>query len=328
MLPSAIMEPFPKTLQDAIQHFSDEDVCIRAVTQMRWPDGVPMCPKCAGTAHYYLKTQKRWKCKACAKQFSVKVGTIFEDSPIGLDKWLTAMWMIANCKNGVSSYEVHRAIGVTQKTAWFMLHRIRMAMALPALWPLGGKGKEIEVDESFIGGKAKYMHRYRRERALIHGGLGNKATAFGILERGGEIRTFAVPNRRKHALHREILKHVREDTPVYSDALMSYDGLRARYQHEVIDHARGYVRGRVHTNGIENFWSLFKRTIKGTYVSIEPFHLFRYLDEQTFRYNKRAVPHRPIKDGERFRTVLAHVAGKRLTYAEATGKVGQTSATD
>src|SRR6266571_5653497 len=142
-----------KTLQQAIQHFSDEQTCIDTVAAVRWPDG-PTCPACEHKEHYYLKTQKRWKCKDCNRQFSVKLGTIFEDSPLGLDKWLLAMWMIANCKNGVSSYEIHRAIGVTQKTAWFMLHRIRLGMQVgPEAGKFGGNGGEVEADESFIGGK-------------------------------------------------------------------------------------------------------------------------------------------------------------------------------
>lgn len=313
----------PKTLQDAIRHFSDEEVCIQTVAAMRWPNG-PQCPKCDGMQHWYLKVQRRWKCKGCGKQFSVKVGTIFECSPIGLDKWLTAMWMIANCKNGVSSYEIHRALCVTQKTAWFMAHRIRLAMKTPALWQLGGKGVECEADEAFIGGAAKYMHAERRKRAIGMKGQGNnKMIAFGILERGGDVRAFAVPSRRRHELTKHIHENVREDTLVYTDALMSYNNLRAKYQHDVIDHARGYVRGRVHTNGLENFWGLLKRSIRGTYVAIEPFHLFRYLDEQTFRYNNRAVPNRPIHDGQRFNTVLSRIAGKRISYKELTGKVGE-----
>src|SRR5580698_4612572 len=142
------MDTQVKTLQQAIRHFSDENVCIDAVANLRWPDGVPTCPKCVGKDHYYLATQKRWKCKKCGRQFSVKVGTIFEDSAVSLDKWLCAMWMIANCKHGVSSYEIHRALGDTQKTAWFMLHRLRLAVHNESFEKLGGKNKEVEVDEA------------------------------------------------------------------------------------------------------------------------------------------------------------------------------------
>lgn len=312
----------PKTLRDAVRYFSDEQVCIDTVAGMRWPDGV-VCPNCGKREHYYLATQKRWKCKECYRQFSVKVGTIFEDSPIALDKWLIALWMLVNCKNGISSYEVARGLGITQKSAWFVLHRLRFALKSGIMKPLGGKGVEVEADESFIGGAAKFMHAERRKRSIGMKGMGtNKMIAFGILERGGDVRAFAVPNRRRPELVKHLHENVREDTLVYTDALMSYNNLRAKYQHEVIDHARGYVRGRVHTNGLENFWSLVKRGIKGTYVSVEPFHLFRYLDEQVFRYNNRAVPHRPMKDGDRFNLALSQIAGKRLTFAEVTGKVG------
>jgi transposase-like protein len=316
----------PKTLQQAILYFADLDNCLKLMVARRWPNGVE-CPTCGRKDVVFLTNQRKWQCKSvhAKRQFSAKVGTIFEDSALGLDKWLAAVWMITNCKNGISSYEVARALDVTQKTAWFMLHRIRLAMHMPAFGQLGGKNKEVEVDEAFIGGAARFMHKQRRERMITSRGPSNKAAALGILERGGEIRTFAVPNRRKHSLQSEVIKHVKEDTPVYTDALMSYMGLRARYEHDVIDHARGYVRGRVHTNGLENFWSLFKRGIRGTYISIEPFHLSRYLDEQTFRYNHRGFPNKPIKDGDRFTTVMSHILGKRLTYAELTGKVGTTN---
>ena len=160
------MENKPQTLQEAIQHYSDQDTCIREFAAMRWPNGKPVCPHCAGREHYYLKTQRRWKCKACRKQFSVKVGTIFEDSPLGMDKWMAAAWMIAGCKNGISSYEIHRALGVTQKSAWFMLHRLRLAMQTGSFLKLGGNGEEVEVDETFIGGKARNMHVDKRERKI------------------------------------------------------------------------------------------------------------------------------------------------------------------
>jgi transposase-like protein len=222
------------------------------------------------------------------------VGTIFEDSPIPLKSWLLAMWQIASCKNGISSYELARAIGVTQKSAWFMNHRIRLAMQDTST---GGKlGGTVEVDETFIGGKARNMHiDKRRERTRGRGPVG-KAAVMGLLQRHPEkgksrVRTTVVPNIRKHKLHSQIEKHVEDGSAVYTDALKSYDGLDLYYQHKVIDHAERYVDGQVHTNGLENFWSLLKRTIKGTYVSVEPFHLFRYLDEQAFRF-QRARGHR------------------------------------
>jgi transposase-like protein len=315
----------PKTLQQAIRYFSDEQVCIDTIAEIRWPNG-PVCPKCNHTEHYYLATQKRWKCKNCAKQFSVKVGTIFEDSPLALDKWLTALWMLVNCKNGISSYEVGRDIGITQKSAWFVLHRLRLALQNGSIMKLGGQGKEVEVDETFIGGAARFMHPARRRRMITARGVKDKAAAFAILERDGEIRTFAVPNRKKHGLQGMIVEHVKPGTPLYSDALMSYIGLTEKgFEHKVIDHANRYVDGKVHTNGLENFWSLLKRQLKGTYVSVEPFHLFRYLDEQAWRYNNRATKDKPMDDGDRFTLALSQIAGKRLTFAEVTGKVGSSA---
>jgi transposase-like protein len=306
----------PKTLQQAMKHFSDMDVCIQAIAEMRWPNG-PVCPECEHAEHYYLATQRRWKCKDCKRQFSVKIGTIFEDSALGLDKWLIALWMLVSCKNGISSYEVGRALGVTQKSAWFMLHRLRYALQNGSLVKMGRGDAGVEVDETFIGGKSRNMHLSKR-RIAIHGTGGKgKVAVMGILERGGEIRTSIVPNVRKQHLQGEIQKHVEPGAQIYSDALASYRGLAADYEHQVIDHAVAYVRGKVHTNGLENFWSLLKRGIKGTYVNVEPFHLFRYLDEQSWRYNNRKL----ANDGERFQAALAGIFGKRLTHSALTGKI-------
>ena len=316
------MDTKPKTLRDAIRHFADPQVCIDTVAALRWPNG-PVCPSCEKTEHYYLATQKRWKCKGCKKQFSVKVGTIFEDSAIALDKWLIALWMLVNCKNGISSYEVGRDLGITQKSAWFVLHRLRLALQNGSVSKIGGKGSEIEVDETFIGGAARNMHRDKHRRRITETGTKDKVAVLGILERGGEVRTAVVGNRRKHALQTQIRAHVKAGSAIYSDALMSYQGLKHQgFEHQVIDHAEKYVDGRVHTNGLENFWSLTKRCLKGTYVSVEPFHLFRYLDEQAYRFNNRELAH----DGERFELALSQIAGKRLTFAEVTGKVQETTA--
>jgi transposase-like protein len=311
----------PKTLQQAIIHFADPDNCLAFMVKLRWPDGVVTCPTCGREDAVFLRNQRKWQCKNVHnhRQFSVKVGTIMEDSAIPLDKWLIAIWMIANCKNGVSSYEVARALGVTQKSAWFMLHRVRLAMQTRSFIKLGGPGSEVEVDETFIGGAARFMHADKRKRRITETGTKDKVAIMGMLERGGEVRAAVVGNRRKHALQSNIRAHVKAESAIYTDALMSYQGLREQnFQHEVIDHAEGYVNGQVHTNGLENFWSLLKRGLKGTYVSVEPFHLFRYLDEQVFRYNFRGLAH----DGLRFEHVASHVLGKRLTYAEVTGKTG------
>jgi len=310
------MDAKAKTLQEIIRYFGDEQVCIDAVAQMRWPDG-PVCPACGNKEHYYLKTQRRWKCRECYKQFSVKLGTIFEDSALGLDKWLCAMWLLANCKNGISSCELARDLGITQKSAWFMLHRIRKAMQDGSLVKVGGSGSEVEVDETFIGGKARNMHVDKRERRITGTGGKDKTAVMGFLERGGRVRVAVVPSRRKGVLQEKVKEHVVSGTALYTDALKSYDGLTQEYAHKVIDHAEAYVDGRVHTNGLENFWSLLKRGISGTYVSVEPFHLFRYLDEQTFRFNNRKEP---MDDSARFYSLLSQIAGRRLTYSELTGK--------
>ncbi len=317
----------PKTLQEAIQHFAVYENCRQFMIAVRWPDGKVRCPQCDSEKVTYLENARLYRCYGDhpRQKFSLKVGTIFEDSPIGLDKWLPAVWLLVNAKNGISSYEIHRSLGVTQKTGWFMLHRIRLAMQTKSFAQLGGKRKEVEADETFIGGKGRYMHQNVRDRRMINTWKADKAAVFGILERGGEVRTMVVPTRRKHMLQGEIVKHVKPDTFLATDALPSYHGLNYRYNHETIDHAKGYVRGRVHTNGLENFWSLLKRSVRGTYVSVEPFHLFRYLDEQTWRYNNRATLDSPIKDSDRFRTAMSQIVGKRLTYKEVTGKEGKLS---
>jgi transposase-like protein len=242
----------------------------------------------------------------------VKVGTIFEDSPLGLDKWLPAVWLLTNCKNGVSSWELSRAIDVTQKTAWFMLHRIRLAHQGKNGGKLSG---EIEADETFVGGKARNMHANVKARKITGTGGKDKTIVMGILKRGGEVRTKVITNRKRNAVQAEVREHVEAGSEVFTDALKSYEGM-TEFQHQVIDHAEKYVDGKVHTNGMENFWSLLKRGLGGTYVSVEPFHLFRYLDEQMFRYNNR----RDMNDSERFDLAIRQIVGKRLTYAELTGK--------
>ena len=310
---------FPRSLQKAIQYFSDPDVCQEFVAQMRWPNGEAACPRCGSLDAYYIKTRRIWQCKDCKRQFSVKLGTIFERSPVGLDKWLTAVWLLTSAKNGISSYELHRAIEVTQKTAWFMMHRIRLAMHTGSFEKMRG---EVEVDETFIGGRARFMHKSRKATALAIG----KVVVMGLLERRGpnghsRVRTTVVPNTRKYRLQSEVHNTVEGGASVYSDELKSYDGLDGLYIHEVINHAETYVRGAVHTNGMENFWSLLKRSIKGTYVSIEPFHLFRYLDEHAFRFNTRKAT-----DAERFKALASLLAGRRLTYKQLTGKIGYTPA--
>ena len=302
----------PQTLQQAIVHFSDKDIAHQYVVNARWSDGVE-CPYCKGKEHSYITTRRTWQCKSCKKRFTVKVGTIFEDSPIGLDKWLAAVWMIANAKNGTSSCEIARAIGVTQKTAWFMEHRIRAAMQSGTFEKLSG---DVEADETYIGGKAENMHEWNKLRKGIQGrGTVGKAIVFGLLERNAgdmasKVTTKVVRNARKKTLQPEIKNNVNAGSNLFTDALQSYNGMD-EFVHQSIDHATEYVRGNVHTNGIENYWSLFKRALRGTYVSCDASHLFRYLDEQTFRFNNRRD-----NDSMRFDLVLSMVAGKRLTYAQ------------
>src|SRR5579859_943991 len=314
----------PKTLQEAIAHFSDEHNCIAAVAAMRWPDGKATCPACGHKDHYWLATQKRWKCKECWKQFSVKVGTIFEDSPLHLDKWLCALWMLVNCKNGVSSYEVSRALGVTQKSAWFMLHRLRFALQdKESGGKLGGDPRsKVEIDETFIGGKARNMHKSRRDRMTTYGA---KTAVLGMLERGGKVRTAVLGNKRRGNVMQQIVRdNVASGTWLMTDEFTGYTGLGKDYTHLVVNHLERYVQGNVHTQGLENFWSLLKRSLGGTYVSVEPFHLFRYVDEQAFRFNNRKdADGNKLTDADRFNIAVSQILGKRLTYAEVTGKVGE-----
>jgi transposase-like protein len=308
----------PKTLQEAIVYFSNPDNCIDYLAIRRWPNGTVTCPTCGSEKVKFNAKRRIWQCSVHhpMRQFSIKIGTVMEDSPIGLDKWMMATWMVTNCKNGVSSYEIARDVKVTQKSAWFMLHRIRLAMQDDFF---GSKlGGEVEVDETFIGGKARNMHVSERKRRITGTGTKDKTAVMGILERGGKVRATVISSRKKKELQAEVYKHVEAGAALYSDALKSYDGLETDYAHQVVDHAVRYVDGRVHTNGLENFWSLLKRGISGTYVSVEPFHLFRYLDEQMFRFNNR----KDINDAGRFDLVVSQLVGKRLTFAELTGKVG------
>lgn len=330
----------PKTLQQAIQYFSDEQVCIDAVAAMRWPNGV-VCVFCGTDKPYYLKTQNRWKCRDCRKQFSVKVNSIFEDSPISLTKWLPALWLLVNCKNGVSSYEIARDLGVTQKSAWFMLQRLRLALNNRDFSAkMGGSEGGVEVDETFVGGKGKNMHKSRK-LALIRarnevpdwkasgwrGRYPNKAAVMGIFDRDSrQIRAKVIPNVRRETLQAEILNNIEYGSRIYSDQAVAYDTLKEKYIHETVNHVEEYVRDQVHTNCLENFWSLMKRNLAGTYVCVEPFHLDRYLDEQMFRFNNRATKDNPLTDTDRFLLALSQVANKRLTYAELTGKTATTQA--
>jgi len=304
----------PTTLQEAVQYFSDPQRTLEFVIAMRWPHG-PVCPRCNAVEYHFLKTRALWECKSCKKHYSVKVGTIFEDSHIPLDKWMCAMWMVVSAKNGVSSYEIARSLGITQKTAWFMMHRIRLALQKGSIdRKLMG---EVEVDETYIGGKARNMHLSKQVKMQRTDGYFRKAAVVGMLERKGEVRAAVINTASGKVLKEHINKNVVPGSVLFTDELRSYVGMGKDYAHHVINHAERYVKGNVHTNSIENFWSLLKRGIKGTYVSVEPFHLFRYLDEQSFRFNTRKD-----NDQGRFMAALSQIQGKRVEYKEL---IGQTT---
>jgi len=324
------MDSAPKTLLEAVKFFAVSQNCIAYLSAKRWPNGIVVCPTCGSTKVSFLEKQQRWQCSARhpKRQFSIKVGTIMEDSPIGLDKWLPVVWLIVNCKNGISSWEIHRDLGVTQKTAWFMLHRVRLAMQDD--YSGGMMAGEVEVDETFIGGKARNMHKDRKLRAMKGkrggGDSGNKAIVLGILERASgtkpkRVRTSIISDRKKLTIAPEVQAHVKPGSEIHSDELGSSWGDPIKYEHKIVNHLETYVDGNVHTNGIENFWSLLKRGVNGTYVSVEPFHLLRYVDEQAFRFNTRKDGAGDIiTDSERFGMAIAQIVGKRLTYKALTGK--------
>ncbi len=259
---------FPETLHEAIKYFANEDVAFEFMKGIRWPDGKIACPRCGSEEHSFISTRKMWTCKNCKtkKQFTIKVGTVMEDSPIGYDKWICGFWLIANAKNGISSYEVGRALGVTQRTGWFLLHRIRTAMQSGSIVKDKLNGI-VEVDESYIGGKARNMHAHvKREKVK---GTGNKALTpvQGLLqrttnERASRVVMQVVDGTKRPELQGNVRKYVLKGTEVHTDALRSYTGLAEDFTHKVVDHAESYVKDGVHTNGLENFWSLLKRTIK------------------------------------------------------------------
>ena len=313
----------PQTLAEAIRFYSDDKTCIDTLAAMRWPDGQVVCSGCGEIGNtIWLANQKRWKCRGCKKQFSVKVGTIFEDSPLGLEKWMLAIWMLANCRNGVSSYEIARAIGITQKSAWHMMHRIRETMRPRDGRKLGGVDSEVETDETYVGGNMKNFHLGRR--AEFSKTRDHKVIVMGSLDRtAGKVRAEVIPAATREVMDGVVRKFVKFGSTVYTDGHNGYNGLRTRFTHEFVNHVDEYVRGSVHTNGIENFWGLLKRGLGGTYVSVSPAHLGRYVDEQAFRYNNRKEAGNPVPDSVRFTQVLKEVSGRTLTYAKLTGRVGK-----
>jgi transposase-like protein len=319
------------TLQDAIIYFSDPVRCREYMVALRWPNGVE-CPRCGSANVLFLEKYNRWHCreKHPAPQFTLKTGTVMEDSAIGFEKWLPAFWLLGNCKNGISSYELHRALGVTQKTAWFMLHRIRLAMNMETSDKMGGPDRgPVEVDETYVGAIPARMHRSRRmklQQAITQ--REHKTPVMGMLDRETrQVRAHVIPNVKRETLQNAILNSLEDGTTIYTDNASAYDRLPAAKQfiHETVNHVEEYVRGQVHTQCIENFWSLLKRGLRGTYVAVEPFHLDRYVAEQVFRYNNRTTKDNPLNDSDRFALAVSQIPGKRLTYAELTGRVEETS---
>lgn len=306
----------PKTLLQAARYFADLDVCEEFMREIKWHNNDPVCPKCGSERIGEIKTRRLMRCKDCRKQFSSKVGTIFEDSPLGLDKWFVAVWAIANCKNGVSSHEMGRTIGVTQRTAWFMLHRIRVAMDCVSPDKFDGTS---EMDTTYVGGKASNMHAKRRTKQIKGRGAAGKTAVHGILQRGtgdraSQVNATVIGDNGTESTAVHVKRTVKQGSEVYTDEARAYDSMVRDYMHEAVNHSIEYVKGAVHTNGIENFWSLFKRSVKGTYVSVMPYHLFRYVSEQVYRFN-----YRKLTDANRFWLLMNQVVNKRLTYRMLAG---------
>ncbi|MDP4198670.1 MAG: IS1595 family transposase [Bacteroidota bacterium] len=301
----------PTSLLEAIRYYSNETVCVEFLSSLKWDGGEKCCPKCGSVAVYGLRTRPVFKCRDCKKQFSIKVGTIMQDSPLPITKWVPAIWMVVNCKNGISSCEMARALGITQKSAWHMNHRIRQAIANDSVAKLSGV---VEADETFIGGKDINRHANKKRRMNPYM-PSDKTIVMGMVERQGKVVSKVVNNTTAHSLKSEIRKHVERDSVLYTDNFPSYDGMGHEYYRDVVNHANGeYVKGDVHTNTVENYWSLVKRMLKGTYIHVEPFHLDRYLDEQGFRFNTRKG-----NDSERFTQAASQIFGTTLTYAELIG---------
>jgi transposase-like protein len=318
------MKQEPKTLIEAVLYFADLDVCHSYVASLKWPDGNVACPVCGGQDIGNIASRRMYQCRAkgCRKQFSVKVGTIFEDSPLPLNKWFVAVWSITNAKNGISSCELARALGVTQKSAWHMLHRVRFAMQSGSFKKFAG---EVEADETYIGGLAKNMHASRRREAIHGTGGTGKAIVHGLLERHGpkstrgkavsQVKAAVIPNVQAQTLYPILNNSIEPGSHLYTDTLAAYRRMKTeKFIHQKIDHAETFAEGNCHTNSMENFWSLFKRAVKGTYVSVDAPHLNRYVGEQVFRFNERAG-----SDADRFAAVMPGIVGKKLDYRTLIG---------
>jgi transposase-like protein len=314
----SVINKRPRTLMAAMAYFSDADTCEQYLASIRWPDHQPICPKCGKANAVKLQTRNVYQCKerGCRRQFRLKAGTIFEDSPLPLQKWFVAGWMLATCRNGISSYELARTIGVKQLSAWHMLHRLREVIKPGGNRKLCGV---VESDESFVGGLLKNMHRHKRRHIkrtnIVWGNQygANRTIVHAFLERGGEVRARVIPRIVHSEMQAHARKHIEPGTNIYTDAHQVYKGLEKDFEHQWVSHMYEYVRGNVHTNGLECFFSCLRRTIRGTYVAVDPEHLEAYCDEQAYRYTYR-------KDGEweRFDRLMHRVVGKRLMYSELT----------
>jgi transposase-like protein len=291
--------------------FKDEIRAREYLETIRWPDGVA-CVHCGNTENIYQLNGKAhraglYKCGQCRKQFSVTVGTLFERSHVPLHKWVLAVHLLCASKKGHSSHQIHRMIGVTYKTAWFMTHRIREAMKDPKFTRmLGGGGNVVEVDETYWGNKGKQRKGAR--------GFAHKEKIFSLVERGGDVRSFHVPTVAADSLRPIMSEQIDKKTDIVTDDFQAYKGVKDEFaSHGAVKHSRGeYVRGKIHTNTIENYFSILKRGLRGVYQHVSAHHLRRYIGEFDFRYN-----HRKMSDAERTAIALKGIVGKRVLYTRA-----------
>jgi transposase-like protein len=298
-------------LKQLFAHFSDEKTCLAYLEQQLW-GGKPVCPHCGSERVYRLANGKQFKCgnkKTCDKQFNVKTGTIYENTKVPLSTWFGAIWLLTAHKKGISSYQVARDLGVTQKTGWFILHRIRLIMGDPNPEPLD---QIVEVDETYVGGKFENMNRGRRKK-WQEAGKDNKTPVMGLVQRDGKAKLKVIG---QNTFKDMVRQNVDTSAVVVTDSHLSYVGLDQEYErHESVNHSiQEYKRGEFYTNSVEGFFSIFKRGVIGIYHQISSKHLFRYCDEFANRYNTRK-----LKDADRFKETIRQSKG-RLKYHELTAK--------